>query len=67
MFKAKIRQIGTSAGILIPQENLKEINVSIGDEVEIGILVKKKNLSDFGIAKDFKFPFVKDRKVKDYK
>ena len=53
VFKAKVRRIGTSLGILIPKELLQEKKISEGDEIELSILKKRKELIDraFGIPK----------------
>ena len=53
VFKAKVRRIGTSLGVLIPKELLQEKKISEGDEIELSILKKRKELIDraFGIAK----------------
>ncbi len=63
LFKAKIRKVGTSIGVLIPKEIAEQEKIRLGEEVEIG-LFKKKRLEDiekmFGIAKGAK-PFVRDR------
>ena len=37
MIKVKIRNIGSSAGVIIPQINLIEAGAKVGDEVEIAI------------------------------
>ena len=67
LFKAKLRKIGTSAGLLVPKGIIEEEKLKIGQEVEV-VLFKKKKLEDieamvdkmFGIAKGAK-PFVRDR------
>ena len=45
VLKAKLRKIGSSVGILIPQERLAALDVSVGDEVEIALL-KHRNEKD---------------------
>jgi len=65
LIKTKLRNIGTSAGVIIPQENLLESGIKIGDEIEISILPKKKDFSMFGIAKNLK-PFTRDKKVREF-
>jgi antitoxin component of MazEF toxin-antitoxin module len=37
VFKAKVRKIGNSYGILIPAEVLDEIQVGSGDEINVSI------------------------------
>ncbi len=64
LFKAKIRNIGTSAGVLIPQDKLIDAGLRIGDEVELSVLSHKKDLSGFGIAKKFKVEFKRDKKIR---
>ena len=68
MIKVKIRNIGSSAGVIIPQINLIEAGAKVGDEVEIAIFSKKKkDISTlFGIGKDFKIPFERDKTVRDF-
>lgn len=67
MIKAKVRAIGTSAGILIPQEQLKEAKIAIGDEIMITIIPKRRAHAGFGIAKDFTIPFTRDKKTREFK
>ena len=67
LFKAKLRKIGTSTGVLIPQERLIEIDANIGDEIELAILPHKKDTSGFGIAKKFTIAFTRDKKVRSFK
>ena len=65
IIKVKIRQIGTSAGVLIPQESLIKVGLNIGDKISFAILPKKKYFSGFGIAKNFKCRFKRDKKSGD--
>ncbi|HLC86001.1 MAG TPA: hypothetical protein VJG30_01815 [Candidatus Nanoarchaeia archaeon] len=65
-FKVKLRQIGTSAGVIIPQEILNEIGLNIGDEIQVAILPKRKDFSGFGMAKNAKIPFKRDKKVREF-
>lgn len=37
VFKAKVRKIGNSYGILIPSEVIMELHVDIGDEISISV------------------------------
>ncbi len=67
VFKSIVRQVGTSKGILIPQEELKNAEIELGDEIEIAILTHKKDLSGFGLTKDFKVPFTRDKKDREFK
>ena len=63
LFKAKVRKVGTSLGVLIPKEIAKREKIKEGEEVEIGLLKAKKVnevLRLFGTAKGTK-PFVRDR------
>ena len=63
LFKAKVRKVGTSLGVLIPKEIAKREKIKEGEEVEIGLL-KAKTVNEvlrlFGTAKGTK-PFVRDR------
>ncbi|MBI4009761.1 MAG: AbrB/MazE/SpoVT family DNA-binding domain-containing protein [Candidatus Aenigmarchaeota archaeon] len=63
MFKTKIRKVGTSLGVLIPKELIEKQKIKEGEEVEIGLLKRKKLeevLKLFGTAKGTK-PFERDR------
>ena len=42
LFKAKVRNVGTSFGILLPARVVKEEKIKLGQEVEVSLL--KKNL-----------------------
>jgi len=63
MFKAKVRKVGTSLGVLIPKEIATEEKIKEGEKVEVSLL-KEKRLEEvfklFGTAKGTK-PFVRDR------
>ena len=61
----KVRNIGSSVGIIIPQDKLLEAGVEIGDEIEVAILPAKKDFSGFGKAKKFK-NFERDKKVREF-
>ena len=65
IFRAKVRRIGTSAGVLISNEKLKQEGIHIGDEIKLTILPTKKDLSGFGIAKNFKIKFRRDKKTRN--
>lgn len=62
----KLRKIGTSVGVIIPKEQLREAEANVGDEIEIAILPHKKDFSLFGIANGFTEPFVRDKKVRSF-
>ena len=66
VFITKIRKIGSSAGVLIPQDELYQTQTHIGDTVKIAILPKKKDFSGFGFAKNARVPFKRDKKVRDF-
>lgn len=66
LFKAKIRKIGTSAGIIISHQKLQQIDAEIGDNIELAILHHRKDFSGFGIAKNAKTPFLRDKKVRNF-
>ena len=54
LFKAKVRRVGTSLGVLIPGRVAKKAQLRTGEEVEIQLLRQKKlRLIEeaFGIAK----------------
>jgi len=52
-FRAKVRNVGTSLGVLIPKEVAEEEKVRKGEEIEVSIL--RRNVKDvmrlFGTAK----------------
>ena len=62
MFRAKVRKVGTSFGVLIPKEIASKERLKVGEEIELGI-IKKRNISEvmklFGSAKGAK-PFERD-------
>ena len=63
MFKAKVRKVGTSLGVLIPKEIAQREKIKEGEEIEVGLLRARKVyevLKLFGTAKGTK-PFVRDR------
>jgi antitoxin component of MazEF toxin-antitoxin module len=53
LFKVKVRRIGTSLGVLIPKKLIKNKRIKVGEEIEIALLKKRKDLITkfFGIAK----------------
>jgi len=63
MFKAKVRKVGTSLGVLIPREVAEREKIKEGEEVDIGLLKAKKVgevIKLFGSARGAK-PFVRNR------
>ena len=65
-FRAKVRQIGTSAGILISHERLQLEEIKIGDEIELAIVPHTKNFSGFGLTRHAKIHFVRDKKSRAF-
>ena len=63
LFKAKVRKVGTSLGILIPKEVIEEEKIKEGQEIELNLL-KRRKLEEvwklIGTAKGTK-PFERDR------
>jgi len=63
LFKTKVRRVGSSYGVLIPCEIVKQEHIKEGEEIEVGI-VKQRKLDEvfklFGIARSAK-PFIRDR------
>ncbi len=63
VFEAKIRQVGTSLGVLLPKKIIEQNRLENGEVVQIAVM--KKNLAllekAFGSAKGAK-PFKRDRK-----
>ena len=53
IFKVKVRRIGTSLGVLIPKQLIANQSIKEGEEVEIALLKKRKDLvaTVFGVAK----------------
>ncbi|MBI2147776.1 hypothetical protein HYU19_04865 [Candidatus Woesearchaeota archaeon] len=64
-FTIKIRKIGTSAGVLLPKQQLEDAEVGVGDEIEVAILPHKKDFSGFGMAKNFT-PFKRDKTTREF-
>lgn len=42
VFETRIRKIGTSAGVLIPKDVLEGQKLRVGDTIEVGILLPKR-------------------------
>jgi sorbitol-specific phosphotransferase system component IIA len=63
VFKAKVRPIGSSAGIIIPQEVLLAEKLAPGEEAEFAVIHRNFALLDnlMGTMKGAK-PFVRDRR-----
>lgn len=63
LFKAKVRKVGTSLGVLIPKRIAEQERIKEGQEIEVSLL-KKRNIEEvfklMGTAKGTK-PFVRDR------
>ena len=53
-FKAKVRSVGTSLGVLIPKEIAEEERVKKGDEVEVIVARRdlRRVMKFFGTAKN---------------
>ncbi len=54
VFKTRVRNVGTSLGVLIPKEITKRGKIRIGEEVEIALLKRRKIElveKSFGMAK----------------
>jgi len=66
-FKVKVRNVGTSLGVLIPKEIVEKERVKNGEEIEVSIL--RRNLKDimklFGTAKDAS-RFERDRTEREF-
>lgn len=62
VFKVKIRKIGTSLGVLLPKQMLVEEKIVEGDEVEMALLNRRKELINklVGVAKGAG-PFKRDK------
>ncbi len=59
----KVRRIGTSLGVILPNRVVREEELEEGRTIEIVILKKNHALIEkmFGIAKNAKIPFKRDR------
>lgn len=53
VFKVKVRRIGSSLGVLIPKRMISKKKIKEGEEIEISLLKRRKELISkaFGIAK----------------
>lgn len=53
LFKVKVRRIGSSLGVLIPKHMIGKEKIKEGEEIEISLLKRRKELiaKAFGIAK----------------
>ncbi|MCW6158953.1 MAG: hypothetical protein LVQ63_05695 [Thermoplasmatales archaeon] len=53
IFKAKVRRIGTSFGVLIPNQLMEKKSIKEGEEIYLAVLRKRVELIDqaFGMAK----------------
>ncbi len=72
LFRARLRKIGSSIGILIPKEELDALEVGVGDEVDVALLKhrSKEELAReidaaFGVAKGAG-PFVRDKRSREF-
>ncbi|MBI5226964.1 hypothetical protein HY988_00115 [Candidatus Micrarchaeota archaeon] len=68
VFRSKIRPLGTSACVLIPKEKLDEMGLTMGDEVDIALLVHRRASElekIFGSAKGTK-PFKRDKTTREF-
>ena len=63
LFRAKVRRVGTSLGVLIPKQIAKQERIKEGQEIELSLL-KRRKLEEvwklIGTAKGTK-PFERDR------
>jgi len=64
LFRAKVRRVGTSLGVLIPKETAEKQKIKEGETVEVGLL-KENRLKlierAFGIARGAE-PFEREHK-----
>ena len=60
-FKVKVRRIGSSLGVLIPKQMIEKKKIKEGEEIEISLLKRRKDLitKAFGIAKGAA-PFIRE-------
>ncbi|MDO8554079.1 MAG: hypothetical protein Q7S22_04690 [Candidatus Micrarchaeota archaeon] len=71
--RVKLRKIGSSVGLLVPKDQLVELDADAGDEIEVAFLkhrtpVELKKLVDegFGMAKGFTKPFERDKRTREF-
>ena len=66
IFEAKIRQVGSSKGVLIPNEVIEEDNIMDGQMVKVALLKKNTRLLEkaFGSVKGGSF--TRDRKDREF-
>lgn len=64
LFKAKVRKVGTSLGVLMPMKIIRKENIQEGSEVDLVIMKKNLKLLDevFGSAKNTMFKFKRDKR-----
>jgi antitoxin component of MazEF toxin-antitoxin module len=60
-FKVKVRRIGSSLGVLIPKQMIGKKKIKEGEEIEISLLKRRKDLiiKAFGVAKGAG-PFIRE-------
>ncbi len=63
LLKVKVRKVGTSLGVLIPGETIREAQIEEGDEIELAMITHAKDLSGYGIAKNSAL-FVREKKTR---
>jgi putative addiction module antidote len=66
VFKAKVRKIGNSYGVLIPVEVIEELHVEKGDEISISVYsedLKKRNERMMKMVGKYKGkgPFIREK------
>jgi len=67
VFKAKVREVGTSLGVLIPKEVAKNMKIKKGEEIRVSILKPDFRLmrESFGIARGAK-PFEREHRDREF-
>jgi len=76
IFRTKVRNVGTSLGVLLPKEIVKKENVRVGDEVEVSIFrslpkeerrkLIKKSFGMFRSSRSKLLKFERDRKDREF-
>lgn len=66
-FKVKVRNVGTSLGVLIPKDIVKEAKIKKNETIHVSILKEnpKAIMKFFGSAKGAK-PFERDHKEREF-
>jgi len=65
MIKAEIKKWGNSLGVILPIDELRQLGLSKGDQVELEVIPKKR-IDGFGMCKGAKTFFKRDDIHKEF-